>query len=73
MTSTRAELDTSWKPKVLVIGATVGAVVGLATAYLLARASEENRGGPPEIGTGDALRLAISVFGLVRGIAALGE
>jgi len=63
----------NWKVKMLIIGALAGAVVGLGTAYLMARTSEENRGGPPEIKTTDALRIGINAIGLIRGIAALGD
>lgn len=64
----------NWKRNVLIAGAAFGAVIGLGTAYLLARTAEESgREGPPEISTGDAIKLAIGVIGLVRGIAALGD
>jgi len=68
-----SEGNESWKVKMLIIGALAGAVVGLGTAYLMARTSEENRGGPPEIKTTDALRIGINAIGLIRGIAALGD
>ncbi len=63
----------NWKPKVLIIGAALGAIIGLGTAYLLSKSSEEHLGGPPQITPGDALKLSVGVIGLVRGIAALGE
>lgn len=63
----------SWKNKTLLVGALVGALVGLGTAYLLARTAEESGGGPPEITTGDAIKTAIGVVGIMRGIAALGD
>jgi hypothetical protein len=63
----------NWKPKVLVIGALVGAAVGVGTAYLMARTAEENRGGPPEITTADLLKAGLAIFGTMRGIAALGD
>lgn len=64
----------SWKTKFLVAGAAVGAVVGLGTAYLLARTAEENsNGGPPTITTTDALKAGVSVVGVIRGIASLGK
>lgn len=63
----------NWKIKMLFIGTLAGALVGLGTAYLMARTSEENNGGPPEIKTTDALRIGINAIGLIRGIAALGD
>jgi hypothetical protein len=63
----------NWKTKFLVIGSLLGALTGLGTAYLLARAAEEKGGGPPQITTGDAIKMAVGVFGVARGIAALGD
>lgn len=65
--------NNNWKTKTYLIGAVVGAVVGLGTAFLVARSSDERGGGPPEISTGDLLKVGVGVFGLVRGIAALGD
>lgn len=65
--------NASWKPKFLVAGTAVGAILGLGTAYLLARTAEENNSGPPQITTADALKAGVSVIGVVRGIAALGN
>ena len=63
----------NWKTKVLVIGAGLGALVGLGTAYLLARTAEEASDGPPKIKTGDALKAGVNVIGVMRGIAALAN
>ncbi|MEJ2746794.1 MAG: hypothetical protein P8183_02590 [Anaerolineae bacterium] len=63
--------NSNWKTKILLIGAGLGAVVGLATAYLLARTAEENHDGPPQIKTSDAIKIGVNVIGVVRGIAAL--
>lgn len=65
--------DENWKFKSYLIGGAIGAAVGVATAFLLARTSEKSRGGPPDLDVGDALKLSIAVIGLVRGIAALGD
>ncbi|MBP6471791.1 MAG: hypothetical protein KBE23_08600 [Chloroflexi bacterium] len=69
----QSEGNQNWKVKLLVIGTVAGALIGLGTAYLMARTSEENVGGPPEISTADALRIGINAIGLIRGIAALGD
>lgn len=63
----------NWRTKTLVVGALVGALIGVATAYLLARTAEESGGGPPQISTGDAIKSAVGIVGLVRGIASLGD
>jgi len=63
----------NWKTKVLITGGVLGALAGLSTAYLLARAAEEKGSGPPQISTGDSIKMAVAVIGVVRGIAALGD
>ena len=63
--------NNNWKTKVLIIGTAIGALVGLGTAYLLARTAEENHDGPPKIKTGDALKVGVNVIGVMRGIASL--
>ena len=68
-----SENTNNWKATFLIAGAVVGAVLGLGTAYLLARTAEENQGGPPQISTVDALKAGIGVFGIVRSIASLGD
>ncbi len=59
--------------KTLIVGTALGAALGLTSAWLLARASAETRGGPPHISTGDALKLGVTTFGLVRAIVGLGD
>ncbi len=59
--------------KTLIVGTALGAALGLTSAWLLARASSETRGGPPHISTGDALKLGVTTFGLVRAIVGLGD
>ncbi len=63
----------NWKAKVLILGAVLGALLGLGSAYLLVRTADETGGRAPEVGTGDAIRMLIAIVGLVRGIASLGE
>lgn len=66
--------NNNWKSKVLLVGTAVGAVVGLGTAYLLARTAEESAsGGPPSISTGDLIKAGVGIVGVMRGIAALGD
>lgn len=63
----------NWKIKTLILGAALGALLGAATAYLFARTAEESGGKPPKISTGDAIRAAIGIIGVMRGIASLGD
>jgi hypothetical protein len=63
----------NWKTKTLVIGTALGALSGLAAAYLLARSAEKGKGRPPEVSTTDAFKVLLGVIGVVRGIAALGD
>ena len=65
--------DDQWKTRTLILGALVGAILGVGTAYLLNRTAEESGGGPPQITTGDAVKAAIGIVGVMRGIASLGD
>lgn len=67
------ETTNTWKNKALLIGALLGALLGLSTAYLLTRTADERGGQPPQISTGDAIKTAIGIIGVVRGIASLGD
>jgi hypothetical protein len=68
-----AEENNNWKTKTLILGAAVGAIIGLGTGYLLTRTADETGGQPPKITTGDAFKIALGVIGVVRGIASLGD
>jgi hypothetical protein len=67
------ENNNNWKTKTLILGAVVGALIGLGTSYLLTRTAEESGGQPPKITTGDAIKVLLGIIGVVRGIAALGD
>jgi hypothetical protein len=62
----------NWKPKVLLIGAVLGAVVGAGAAYLFATQAEK-AGNRPTVTPGDGVRLGLLVLGLLRQVAALGD
>jgi len=64
------ELSPDWRPKVLVVGAVVGALVGLGAAYLFIQNVEDNSQ-PPEITAGKGLKLGLLLLGLVRSVADL--
>lgn len=67
------ESNNNWKTKIIVGSTILGAASGLIAGYLLSRTAEERGDAPPKVKTGDVLRLAIGIIGLVRGIAALGD
>lgn len=65
--------DNRWQTRFLVGGAILGALIGVATAYMMVRSAEQKQAGPPQISTGDALKTVVGVIGLMRGIASLGD
>jgi hypothetical protein len=60
------------KTKTLIIGTGVGALIGLAGSFLLARRAEET-GTEIAVSTGDGIRLGVMILGLLRAVAALAE
>ncbi len=68
-----SENNDNWKTKVLIASTVIGAMSGLAAGYLLNKTAEQKQSGAPRIQTTDALKLAVGVIGLVRGIASLGD
>jgi hypothetical protein len=69
---TDPETIENWRPKVLLIGAVIGAVVGVGAAYLFAQ-NADRKGVAPEITPGEGVRLGLLVMGLLRSVATLGE
>lgn len=61
-----------WQSRFLVVGTIVGAIAGLASAWMLVK-SAEKKGGPPEISSADLLKSTVGIIGIVRGIASLGD
>lgn len=57
--------------KTIVIGAVLGACVGVAAAYVYIQNLKEDQ--HPSITPGDGVKLGVLVFGLLRSIAGLGE
>jgi H+/Cl- antiporter ClcA len=64
--------DRSWKLKTLGGGALIGAIAGLASAYLLTRRAEKNETTVVVTPT-DGIKIGLLVFGLLRAIGKLGE
>lgn len=67
--------DESWKSRTYMIGASLGALVGMLSAYLFVRSAEENpeTGRPEPIKTGTLISLLLAVLALVRQIAESGK
>ena len=66
------ETSYAWKTKALVIGAVVGALVGLGSAYLMVHNAEKS-GRELKVSTGEGVKLSMLIMGLLRQIAQLGE
>jgi hypothetical protein len=66
------EIDTSWAGQVMAIGAVVGALTGLAGAYLLIQRAKR-RAEPPNLNASEGIKLGLLVFGLLRQVALLGS
>ena len=64
--------DDSWKRNAMIIGAVVGALVGLGAAYLMIQ-NAERQGSQINVTAGDGVKLGITVMGLLRQVSALGE
>lgn len=67
--------DGDWKSRTYITGVLGGAFLGALSAYLYARAAEEDEGGgaKPKIQTGQLLSLALAVLGLIRQFAEAGR
>jgi len=72
---TTAQPESGWQSRVYLIGGAVGALLGLLSAFLFVRSSQEARGeNPPEVpSTNDAVRLGMSLLSIVRTIAEWGR
>ena len=66
------KISSAWKTKALVIGAVVGALVGLGSAYLMIHNAEKS-GRELKVTAGEGVKLSMLVMGLLRQIGQLGE
>ena len=62
----------NWMPKVLILGAVIGAATGLLGAYLLIQRAK-NEAIAPRLNAGEGVRLGVLLFGLLRQIQLLGQ
>lgn len=58
--------------RVLLYGALIGAVTGLAAALMLQRRAEKT-GTEISLSAGEGIQLGVMVLGLLRAVAALGD
>jgi hypothetical protein len=65
------EEDRSWKTRILLIGAVVGAITGLGVAFALVQRAEQ-QGEEVKLNTGEGIRLGMGVLGLLRQIGQIG-
>ncbi len=68
----------NWKRSVYILGAALGTVLGLLSAYFYARAADEDTttrssGKPRSVPTRQALGLSLEVLSLIRQIAEVGK
>jgi len=66
------QMDENWQTRILLAGAVVGALVGAGAAYLLVQRAEKNEE-RVSMGAGEAVKLGVLVFGLLRSVAQLGS
>ncbi len=72
----QAQMETAretWKMKTLTLGALLGAVVGVVGAFMLVQNADKKDAKEVKISSGEAFRLAVLIFGLLRQIATLHE
>ena len=68
--------EENWRTRVFAVGGLIGEILGLISAYLYVRAADQKYGGeqPPEAPqTGDAVRLGMSLLGIIRTITEWGS
>jgi len=58
--------------RILLFGALIGAVTGLAAALMLQRRAEKT-GTEISLSAGEGIQLGVMVLGLLRAVAALGD
>lgn len=66
--------DQNWRTRSYIAGVSIGAAMGLLSAYLFNRAADESEGDEaPRISTGALLGLLLSMMALIRQITEAGK
>ncbi len=65
-------MDIDWRQRAFIIGGVVGALLGLGAAYIYVNSADE-AGERPELKPGSAVTIGLSLLGLLRQVAAIGE
>lgn len=63
-------MNSNWRARTLIVGAVVGLLTGLGTAYLIIQRSDDDDQ-PPAMGAGDGVRLGLLLLGLMRQVGEL--
>jgi ABC-type Mn2+/Zn2+ transport system permease subunit len=65
-------VENSWKIKILASGVAIGAIVGLAGAFLITRRAEKMEK-ETAITPAEGIKIGVLLFGLLRSISQLGD
>lgn len=66
------KVNTSWKSKALTIGALIGALTGLGTAYFLVK-NAEKEGETLSLSSGQGVKLGLLLLGTLRQVMQLDD
>jgi hypothetical protein len=72
MNQDETPVEENWKPKLLLIGAVIGALTGVGAAYLMIQRAEK-QGAKPNLSTREGVSLGMLVLGLLRQVSQLGS
>lgn len=64
--------DVNWKSKTLFLGGVIGALAGLGAAYVLVQRAERE-GSRLKLGAGEGFKVGITLLGLLRQLAQVGD
>ncbi len=62
------ESNQQWKTKTIILGALLGALAGIFSAYVFIQRAQENN---PKLSAGDGVKVGIGILSVVKSIADL--